>query len=58
VIRTSHIGADTSHENSDPIFIIRSIGNGEATVDGGDNVDLSGNIGTYDERYKGIDWNS
>ena len=58
VIRTSHIDADTSHENSDPKCYVRSIGNGDVKVEGGENVDLSGNIGPYDERYKGIDWNS
>ncbi|MBO4798343.1 MAG: InlB B-repeat-containing protein [Candidatus Methanomethylophilaceae archaeon] len=57
VIRTSHIGGDTSHENSDPKCYIRSIGNGDVTMDAGENTDLSGNIGPYDERYKGIDWN-
>ena len=58
VIRTSHIDADTSHENSDPKCYVRSIGNGDVKVEGGENVDLSGNICPYDERYKGIDWNS
>ena len=57
VIRTAHIGNDTSHQNSDPECHIGSIGNGTIAVSGGSNIDLSGNLGPYDETYKGISWN-
>ena len=58
VIRTSHVDDEITHETSDPSYYIKSIGNKSVTVTGGTNVDLSGNLGPYDEKYKGIDWNS